>query len=82
FMPDTMGALLDQLGVGEGERTLSTLKALPEGTVLPPPRRCSQDRGRGVSETITDSHCHLDYFGGGRRSRRWSAAPARQAWDA
>ena len=37
FMPGTMGALLDQLGVGEGERTLSTLKALPEGTVLPPP---------------------------------------------
>ena len=37
FMPATMGAMLDQLGVGEGERTLSTLKALPDGTPLPPP---------------------------------------------
>ena len=37
FMPGTMNALLDQLGVGEGERTLTTLEALPDGTKLPPP---------------------------------------------
>lgn len=39
FMPDTMGKLLDQLGVPEGEaRSIAGLAApLPEGIILPPP---------------------------------------------
>ncbi|MFH5926277.1 methionine--tRNA ligase [Roseomonas sp. SXEYE001] len=38
FMPGTMAAMLDQLGVGEGSRALSDLSSpLPDGTVLPPP---------------------------------------------
>ncbi|MCB4821655.1 methionine--tRNA ligase [Roseicella aerolata] len=38
FMPATMAAMLDQLGVPEQARGLSALSApLPEGTALPPP---------------------------------------------
>ena len=38
FMPGTMAAMLDQLAVGEGARTLSDLQTpLPDGTALPPP---------------------------------------------
>jgi methionyl-tRNA synthetase len=38
FMPETMGKMLDQLGVGEGARALSDLSApLLDGTALPPP---------------------------------------------
>ncbi|WP_376091328.1 methionine--tRNA ligase [Roseomonas sp. CCTCC AB2023176] len=37
-MPGTMAAMLDQLGVGEGARSLSALASpLPEGTALPAP---------------------------------------------
>ena len=38
FMPDSMGRLLDQLGVPPDQRRIADLDtALPEGTVLPPP---------------------------------------------
>jgi methionyl-tRNA synthetase len=38
FMPGTMGALLDQLGVPEDARDFAALATpLPEGTPLPPP---------------------------------------------
>ena len=38
FMPDSMGRMLDQLGVPEGLRGFADLaQALPAGTVLPPP---------------------------------------------
>ena len=38
FMPGTMAATLDQLGVGQGARTLGDLATpLPDGTALPPP---------------------------------------------
>jgi methionyl-tRNA synthetase len=38
FMPDTMAAMLDQLGVPADQRSLAALATpLPEGTPLPPP---------------------------------------------
>ncbi|MFT8242682.1 methionine--tRNA ligase [Roseomonas sp. BN140053] len=38
FMPDTMAAMLDQLGVGQGDRSLASLATpVPDGTVLPAP---------------------------------------------
>ena len=39
FMPDSMAAMLDQLGVPQEARGLADLAvALPAGTVLPPPK--------------------------------------------
>jgi methionyl-tRNA synthetase len=39
FMPDTMGRLLDQLGVGAGERTITALQtSLTAGLLLPAPQ--------------------------------------------
>ena len=38
FMPGTMAAMLDQLGVGQGARSLAALaEPLADGTALPPP---------------------------------------------
>ena len=64
FMPDSMGKLLDQLGVAPEARQIAALDApLAEGTALPAPVGLFPRIVEAHKYLmLIDSHCHLDYF--------------------
>ncbi len=78
FMPGSMAAMLDQLGVPPDARQLRGLAhAVPGGTVCRRRRASSRATCGGSRLMLVDSHCHLDMFAGELRRRPGRAPPRR-----
>ncbi len=64
FMPGSMAAMLDQLGVPADARSLAALarRCRRHPAAAAPGHLPALRRRSGVAGMLIDSHCHLDYF--------------------